>query len=64
MDAQEKQVEESGRGVSRRSFLRAASAGAGMMVLAACGGAAPAAPTAAPEAPAATPTSSFDLSKS
>jgi len=61
MDAQEKQVEESGRGVSRRSFLRAASAGAGMMVLAACGGAAPAAPTAAPEAPAATPTTAPTL---
>jgi ABC-type transport system substrate-binding protein len=40
----------SGR-ISRRSFLRAASAGAGMFVLAACGGGGAPAPTAAPAAP-------------
>lgn len=40
-----------GKRLSRRSFLRAASAGAGLFVLAACGGAPP---TTAPTAPAAT----------
>jgi glucose/mannose transport system substrate-binding protein len=40
--------------INRRAFLKAMSAGAGVFVLAACGGAAPtAAPTAAPAAPAA-----------
>jgi ABC-type transport system substrate-binding protein len=48
--------------ISRRSFLRAASAGAGMAVLAACGGA-PAAPqaTTAPAATAAPPTAAPTL---
>jgi glucose/mannose transport system substrate-binding protein len=43
--------------LNRRDFLKAAGAGAGLLVLAACGQAAPAAaPTAAPAAPAAEPT--------